>query len=217
MNCWSHGLCSKPQNTLMMTCDPPCPPNDLIKMLDTWHESMKKRNMTPYCFFDGHKHPMKSKTHKQSANTRAKAEEALQLFYEYGKDKSVELEEVDHVKSMKNPKNIAVPDNKMISLVIEWLNKNNVNCMCARFEAKWQCVFFEKKGIVDAVTSIDGDCAMLGTNKVLCEVNFNNCLFKLRDKSAETNNVTDDPLLARDEEKWSFVRAVLGCNHLKRI
>ena len=34
INCWLHGLCSKPQNALMMTCDPPYPPNDLTKILE---------------------------------------------------------------------------------------------------------------------------------------------------------------------------------------
>ena len=123
VNCWLHGLCSKPQDALMMTCDPSCPPNDLMKTLDTCHESMKQRNATPYCVFDCHKHPMKSKTHEEYANTRAKAEESLQLFYEHGKCKSIELEEVDHVKSVKNIKNIAVPDDKITSLVVEWLKK----------------------------------------------------------------------------------------------
>ena len=92
----------------------------------------------PHCVFDGHKHPMKSKTHEECANTRAKAEESLQLFYEHGKCKSIELEEIDHVKSAKNIKNIAVPDNKITSLVVEWLKKKNVNHMCALFEAEWQ-------------------------------------------------------------------------------
>ena len=69
------------------------------------------------------------------------------------------------------------------------------------FEAEWQCVFLKKKGIFDAIMSTDGDCITSGSNKAFYEVNFNDCLFKLYEKSAETKNVTDDPSLARDEEK----------------
>ena len=32
-NCWSHFLCSQPQNDLAMTCDPMCPPIDFINAL----------------------------------------------------------------------------------------------------------------------------------------------------------------------------------------
>ena len=40
INCWLHGLCSKPQNALLITCDPPCPPIDVARMLNNWHQSM---------------------------------------------------------------------------------------------------------------------------------------------------------------------------------
>ena len=76
------------------------------------------------------------------------------------------------VKSVKNAKTIDVTDDEIISLVVEWLKKNNINFMYAPFEGEWKCVFLEKKGIVDAIMSTDGDYIALGANKVFCEVNF---------------------------------------------
>ena len=35
-NCWFLRLCSQPQNSLAITCDPICPPIDLINTLSKW-------------------------------------------------------------------------------------------------------------------------------------------------------------------------------------
>ena len=65
--------------------------------------------------------------------------------------------------------------------------------------------------------STGGNCVTLGANKLFYKVNFNACIFKLHEKSTETNNVADNPLLVHGEEKWKLIGAVLGCDHLKRI
>ena len=72
--------------------------------------------MTPYCVFDGRKHPMKLKTHEERADARAKAKEKLNSFYERGKDASTELVENDCIMCMKYVKPMATPDKKIISI-----------------------------------------------------------------------------------------------------
>ena len=80
VNCWFHRLCSQPQNALAITCDPMCPPIDLINTLCERHKKMLKHGITPYHVFDGTRHPMKLSTGKDMLKKCDDAQRSLSIF-----------------------------------------------------------------------------------------------------------------------------------------
>ena len=108
-NCYLHGSCSKPFNTLLMTNDPVCPPNDIIKTIESWNDGMIKNNIVLFYLVDGAKHCMKSTTHENRSNNRKKAKIVLHSFHERVKDASVDMSDEEHNQAMRNIKSMATP------------------------------------------------------------------------------------------------------------
>ena len=101
----------------------------------------------------------------RSSKLKTSSEKILQLFYERGKDNSLELAEEHHSAAMKAIKTIASTTNQLLNMVKKWTCENNICCTCAPFEAEWKCACVERMNVVDAITSTDGDCTILGAKK----------------------------------------------------
>ena len=67
-------------------------------------KAMVEHNVTPYCLFEGCKHPMKAEINHNRAIIRSDAEEKLWLFYEKGKNSSIKLSDEYDQKSFKDIK-----------------------------------------------------------------------------------------------------------------
>ena len=95
------------------------------------------------------------------------SEDKLNLFYEKGKNKKVDLTDEDHHEVFKHIKDKNFPNVKITSIIMKWTKENNIKCLCAPFEAEWQCVHLECMSVADTVMSSDGYCIMHGV-KNLC-------------------------------------------------
>ena len=71
--------------------------------------------------------------------------------------------------------------------------------------------------IADGVISKDGDCVILGAEKVYFNVNFNWSTFKVYDKCVNILNVQSNPLFKYDSAHWPIIGVLHGCDYLKRI
>ena len=210
-----YPLCKVSKSTLLMTCIPPYPPTDIIDTLAQYHKSIIENKITPCYVLEGYKHPMKYYTHQECLKIRTDAMEKLNNFYEIGKDAMKELTDEDYCNSMKYIKLVASPNNEVLSLIIEWIISSNIWYFGSPFKAKWQCIYLEKIGIVDAIMSTDSDYIMHGVQKLYFNINFNKLTFQVFDRKVDCLNVDDNPLFAYDYEKWPIISALLGCDYIK--
>ena len=88
-----HALTSRPHNTLPACCVRSHPPADVIESLEQQHNAFIEHNMQSYYVFDGCRHAMKCATNQDLLNKKLHAKKTLQLFYERGKDNSLDLTE----------------------------------------------------------------------------------------------------------------------------
>ena len=69
---------------------------------------------------------------------------------------------------------------------------------------------------MDAIMTTDGDCAILGANKLCFNVNSNNETFQSHDKTNDTIDKVRNPILACETEKWTVTSSLLGNDCVKR-
>ena len=84
---------------------------------------------------------------------------------------------------------MSCPNVHALSHVVDWIKNNDVICASAPCEAEWQYVCMEKANVVDAATSADGDCVVLGFNTLCCSVNWKEETIKVHNKSIDTLDV----------------------------
>ena len=200
-----------------MCCVPPCAPPDVILSMQNNHNKLIEHGVEPCYVFDGCKHPMKVSAHDERANKRLEARNALDLFYQRGRDDAVILTDDDHSLAMKDMKALVSPASEILSMVANWMHNNSAKHMCAPFEAEWQCACLEQCNIVDSAMSTDGDCVILGVRKLYYNVNFNSCAFQVYDKEIDIIDKIKNPLFAQNESKWAMIGCLLGCDCINRI
>ena len=102
-------------------------------------------------------------------------------------------------------------------MVIDWIKEIGDKHVCASCEAEWQCVHMEKTEIFDVVMSKDGDCASLGVETLWHNVNFKDQEFKVHNKSKAKMDPKNNPICKHNENTWSTIGVMLGCDYLPNI
>ena len=63
-----RAIMSKPKNSLLSYCTPPCVPADAMASLESNHDALTKHGIITLCFFDRFHHPMKDTTIAECAD-----------------------------------------------------------------------------------------------------------------------------------------------------
>ena len=65
--------------------------------------------------------------------------------------------------------------------------------------------------------STDGDCIVLGAEKLYFNVNFNTETFQIYEKSVDILCVEKNPLFKYKSKNWPLIASLLGNDYVKRI
>ena len=72
-------------------------------------------------------------------------------------------------------------------------------------------------GMVDATTSTDGCCIILGSKKLCYDVNCTNIIFKVHDCNVDFQHKEENPLIYYESSKWPLIASLLGCDCVQRM
>ena len=79
-------------------------------------------------------------------------------------------------ESQKHIINISYPTNKIHAMVVTWMKANNIQFLCAPFEAEWQLVSLQRRGEIDVIISEDSDILAYGCTSIIrCMNMFGYC------------------------------------------
>lgn len=133
-------------------------------------------------------------------------------FKRLGRD-DLPIDDATREKDMKYLRDFTNPDELVVSIIIDWLESENIAYECAPYEAEWQLVQAEKEGVIDAVMTTDGDAIILGAKVVVFDVNFKKKQCKVcRQEEFITGKV---PLANYNPTTWPA--SMLGSDYHARI
>ena len=168
---WLHTFCNNEWSALCLTSDPVYVPLSILERFKTQHDILTKLNITPIYVFDGCRHPMKSIARAKRDDTVEKAKTWLSNYYSNAKTNIIN--DNQRKESLKKLKAISYPTNEVHDMIISWMQEAGIEYICALFEAKWQLVSMESKGIIAAIMTRDGDHVILGAQKLIRNVWWN--------------------------------------------
>ena len=213
---WLHTFCNTESVTLCMNSQPPYPPTNIIASLQNVHLSLTQHGIHPLYVFDGCWHEMKSVARANHDKQHDAAVDSLQQFYVRGRTGEV-ISETDRSNALKWTKTTMRPTHEIISMVIKWMSDENISFLCAPFEVEWQLVMLEKSGKIDAIMLTDGDCVILGAQRVYVDVKLNQKNMLVFEQSAVLKKVDKHLLCTYPPRLWPLVAAFLGCDYIERL
>ena len=71
-------------------------------------------------------------------------------------------------------------------------------------------------GTVDATMSTGGDCTMLGSKKLYCDVNYTDMTFKLHDYNVDFQCKEENTLFHCESSKFPLIAYLLRCDYVQR-
>ena len=182
-------------------------------------EQLERHGIQPFLVLDGiTHHPMKQTVaHVQRRQARDKARlELQQLLYgtdpprieEDMVDDDDDKDERDHLQRIRRTtlwrhcKTLSVPTADLWNDLVRWLQHTRPQSyMVAPFEAEWQLVYLEQQGLIHGIVSRDGDCVILGANRVYTEVDYTNQRFTIYQRNHVL--VGHDPVSSRHAQSSS--------------
>lgn len=134
---WLHKYCHTDIVALCLNSEPKYPPLELLAKLQSNHQQLTDANIRPYYVFDGFRHPMKKVARKQREKKYDAAKLWLEEFYDDARN-NIPIDEERRESAMKYLREFTIPNELVISYIVDWMEGENVLYDCAPFEAEWQ-------------------------------------------------------------------------------
>jgi 5'-3' exonuclease len=209
---WLHIISQKEEFVLASNVTPFYPPTDILNEFKYRHDHLQRMGIVPFYVFDGQEHPMKSVARAKRDKTKSDASKALDRLFAKGRDPNQNISDDDLTEVKKHMKALSKPTEELTRLIVDWLlsQEPKVSAVCAPFEAEWQLVFLEKRGVIDGIMTEDGDAIALGGKNVLVDTNLTSgtCIHYFRE---EALSVTIE--ISRSKNKSKPVRHASASNH----
>jgi 5'-3' exonuclease len=196
---------------------PPYQPVRLVREMKRRHKILVDAGLKTIYVFDGRRHSMKDVARENRDSPLESARKWLNEFYSKGlAGESISDEERD--EALKRMKEATEVSPELVSMVVDWMREENIQFLCAPFEAEWQCVALVLDKLADNILSTDGDCVILGAPKAIVELSFSSQQCCVYDRAAVFEAMTNSKYdISEYQDLLPEMAAFLGCDYIKRV
>ncbi len=153
--------------------------------------------------------------------TKAKAEEEYKLFMKKCEDYPSKVSDTDRTKFESTLKKLVSRSEKLTSFVVNWMRDRNIAFLGAPYEGEWQLVQMEKDKRINAIIANDGDCVILGADRVIFDINFTELKFREFNRSeASIVHMKDKmqfPLMKYSKCNYPLISCLLGNDYIRKV
>jgi len=128
----------------------------------------------------------------------------------------LEVTDDDRDEMLQHLKKVTYPDELFVSCVVQWMKEEKILFQGAPFEAEWQLVHLQRRGIIDYVYSTDGDSIILGVERLITNIDFHKKQIIVIEKASILCN-NGLPLSRYAESSWPEIACMLGCDYVARV
>ena len=146
---------------------PPVPVNAVLLYLSKLVDAAVALGITLICVFDGCRHPAKQRIDEERKSDCEEAQTKLATILARG-------EAADYSNAQKQRGKCTTVRADIIAMAVQFLTEKKVECVCAPFEADFQLVYMEQRGLIQAIMTEDGDIPVLGGKVVIMNLDLNN-------------------------------------------
>lgn len=195
---------------------PRVPVNAVVAHLRKLVDACLALSIKLICVFDGCRHPSKKLIDDKRKKDAEEAAEKLAAFYKKN-DAS------DYKSAQQQRGKCASVRADVIAIAVQFLRENDVECVCAPFEADFQLVYMEQKGLIDGILSEDGDLYVFGAKTLLMnlDLSYVNDDTKMNEPMCaivrRATIMTQQPFSGWSDDDVIVFALFLGCDYLPRI
>ena len=171
LSIWMNQLLSSDIDKLASTSEPVERSPDLLRNIQTRHETFVSQGITPVYVYDGFAPEVKNKTRAKRKELRDKDGKAWTSLLERGLNNvAQEFTEQELVDAAKSRMKMRKPTYLDQAAILKWMKSEDIHVIGSLFEADQQMVKLEQEGMVDGILSEDGDIVALGGKLVLAKL-----------------------------------------------
>ena len=165
VSCSLHPATRSSESAAEFHTVPPAPITALGGYLDNQVRMFTRHGIKLIAATDGADHPCKLAGIKRIADARKKTSK-LKALYRRGR-----IADYNALQKLRKETTRVRPD-ILAQAIYHLRDKHGITCVGAAFEAEWQCVDMARRGVVDAVYSVDSDCVALGSPITIMEAKW---------------------------------------------
>ena len=129
--------------------------------------------------------------------------------------------DADRSTLVKNLKNVASRTEAVTSMVVKWMQDQQIPFIGAPWEGEWQLVQMERDGRIDGIIANDGDCFILGSRRIIFDIDFGKRQFRelnVMEATAKYNeNNNHYRIFKYKQENLAIISCFFGNDYIKRI
>ena len=153
--------------------------------------------------------------------SRDTARKAIEQFFSQCEKHPETVTDADRNMLVKNLKNLTSRTEAVTSMVVKWMQDQQIPFIGAPWEGEWQLVQMEKEGRIDGIIANDGDCFILGGRRIIFDIDFGKRQFRelnVMEATAKYNeNNNHYRIFKYKQENLAIISCFFGNDYIKRI
>ncbi len=172
LSVWIHQIISTSPVYLKLCFDKPRKVEEVLNFISKHVNILQKYGITIIPVLDGKEHGMKKIALQKRNKTRQTCKSGIESFFQKCFHNPEQITDKDRSDFERYMKGVVGRSDELTAMILNWFRKENINFICAPFEAEWQLVYLEKEKTIDAIITSDSDAIILGAKRVIFDINF---------------------------------------------